>query len=83
MDRLRVVVGKMWKSLREKLWVSCGKVSTVCVESGFCTEFDGFLHIGLALVEKFCIWFSTLVDLCFVGGFAQFPQSLLQLLLIY
>lgn len=74
-------VDKMWRSLWESLCVRCGKNCGKVVGREFYTENSGVLHIEGDLVEKYPLRFAhNLTEVRW--GFAQFPQSLLQLLLI-
>ncbi len=75
-------VEKLWENLRETLWESCGKVSTVMCVTKFYTFWSEILHRIKVGSGKFSEWFYTRFDLCKMGGFAHFPHSLLLQLLI-
>ena len=77
-----VDVEKLCISLRESLWESCGKVSTVMCVTKFYTFWSEILHRIKVGGGKFSEWFYTRFDLCKMGGFAHFPHSLLLQLLI-
>lgn len=76
-----VFVDKLWESLRESMWEKQWK--------GFHRmEFWAVLHIlrtGFAHLVRICgkisRWFCTRFDICKMGGFTHFPQSLLLQLL--
>lgn len=49
-----VIVEKWWKSLRESLWESCGKVLRRLWEKWFCTYFGVEVRVFRWAVGKFC-----------------------------
>lgn len=52
------VVEKLWKSLRETLWGSCGKVSTFCWYNKFYTEIRQTIHNSIQTVGSFTVGFT-------------------------
>lgn len=74
-------VEKLWESLWVNLWETCGKKCGKVRVFKFCTEMGGDLHKNEGMVEKNPHKFTHgLTDQ--KVGFTQFPQDLLQLLLI-
>ncbi len=55
-------VENLWRSLRESLLKTCGKVSTSWRDSGFCTWRGGKSRVFHGLVEKFSYGFSTQIN---------------------